>query len=129
MPVIVLAERAEPADALTAAQLGARALLAKNCSLAELTVAIRNATGACAGTPRGPSLTPRQREVLELIVEGLDNSQIAARLGISERTARAHVSSVLRAPGRRQPHPGRGGRDPARVAGDAVLALLAGLWS
>ena len=34
--VIVLAERAEPADALAAAQLGARALLPKNCTLAEL---------------------------------------------------------------------------------------------
>ena len=38
---------------------------------------------------------PSPAEVLELIVEGLDNAQIAARLGVSERTARAHVSSVL----------------------------------
>jgi DNA-binding CsgD family transcriptional regulator len=94
VPVIVLAERAEPADALAAAQLGARALLAKNCTLAELTIAIRSALGA-AGTPGRPSLTSRQREVLQLIVEGLDNTQIAARLGISERTVRAHVSQVL----------------------------------
>ena len=36
--VIVLAERAEPADALAAAQLGARALLAKNCTLADLSL-------------------------------------------------------------------------------------------
>jgi D-alanyl-D-alanine carboxypeptidase/D-alanyl-D-alanine-endopeptidase (penicillin-binding protein 4) len=94
MPVIVLAERAEPADALAAAQLGARALLPKNCTLAELSIAIRNAT-ASGHTPHRPSLTPRQREVLELIVEGLDNAQIASRLGITERTVRAHVSSVL----------------------------------
>jgi D-alanyl-D-alanine carboxypeptidase/D-alanyl-D-alanine-endopeptidase (penicillin-binding protein 4) len=33
--------------------------------------------------------------VLELIVEGLDNSQIATRLGVTERTVRAHVSAVL----------------------------------
>jgi len=92
--VIVLAERAEPADALAAAQLGARALLPKNCTLAELSIAIRNAT-AGGQAPHRPSLTPRQREVLELIVEGLDNAQIASRLGITERTVRAHVSSVL----------------------------------
>jgi D-alanyl-D-alanine carboxypeptidase/D-alanyl-D-alanine-endopeptidase (penicillin-binding protein 4) len=92
--VIVLAERAEPADALAAAQLGARALLPKNCTLAELSIAIRSATAAGQAAQR-PSLTPRQREVLELIVEGLDNAQIASRLGITERTVRAHVSSVL----------------------------------
>ena len=94
VPVIVLAERAEPADALAAAQLGAHALLTKNCSLAELTVAIRSVS---SGAPAAPAarLTARQRQVLELIVEGLDNSQIADRLGVSERTARAHVSAVL----------------------------------
>jgi serine-type D-Ala-D-Ala carboxypeptidase/endopeptidase (penicillin-binding protein 4) len=92
--VIVLAERAEPVDALAAAQLGARALLPKNCTLGELSIAIRGAT-AGGQTRHRPSLTPRQREVLELIVEGLDNAQIASRLGITERTVRAHVSSVL----------------------------------
>ena len=94
VPVVVLAERAEPADALAAAQLGAHALLTKNCSLAELTVAIR---GVSSGAPAAPMarLTARQRQVLELIVEGLDNSQIADRLGVSERTVRAHVSAVL----------------------------------
>ena len=92
--VIVLAERAEPADAMAAAQLGARALLPKNCTLGELSIAIRNAS-ARGRMPHHPSLTPRQREVLELIVEGLDNAQIAARMGITERTVRAHVSSVL----------------------------------
>ena len=92
--VIVLAERAEPADAMAAAQLGARALLQKNCTLAELSIAIRNATAA-GRAPHRLSLTPRQHEVLELIVEGLDNAQIASRMGITERTVRAHVSSVL----------------------------------
>ena len=37
-------------------------------------------------------LTPREREVIDLIVEGLGNKQIAARLGISEKTVEVHRS-------------------------------------
>ena len=37
-------------------------------------------------------LTPREREVMHLIVEGLANKQIAARLGISEKTVEVHRS-------------------------------------
>src|SRR5262245_32236411 len=40
-------------------------------------------------------LTGRERDVLELIARGLDNSTIGARLGISERTARNHVSTIF----------------------------------
>ena len=38
--------------------------------------------------------SPREREVLGLLSEGLDNAQIAVRLDISEKTVRNHVSSV-----------------------------------
>jgi DNA-binding NarL/FixJ family response regulator len=41
------------------------------------------------------SLTPRERDVLRLVAEGHGNREIAALLGISERTARTHVSNVL----------------------------------
>ncbi|MCH8880691.1 MAG: response regulator transcription factor [Planctomycetes bacterium] len=37
-------------------------------------------------------LTPREREVMDLIVEGLANKQMAARLGISEKTVEVHRS-------------------------------------
>ena len=37
-------------------------------------------------------LTPREREVMDLIVEGLANKQMAARLGISEKTIEVHRS-------------------------------------
>ena len=40
-------------------------------------------------------LTPREREVLELIADGLPNKAIARELGISEHTAKFHVGSVL----------------------------------
>ena len=41
-------------------------------------------------------MTPRQREVLLLLAEGLTNRQIAARLGVSEHTVHRHVANILR---------------------------------
>jgi NarL family two-component system response regulator LiaR len=52
------------------------------------------ATRAPAEKP-GFDLTDREREVLALMVEGLNNNQIAERLVISVSTAKFHVSSVL----------------------------------
>lgn len=40
------------------------------------------------------SLTPREREVLAWLAEGLPNKAIAARLGISEHTVKFHVASI-----------------------------------
>jgi pimeloyl-ACP methyl ester carboxylesterase/DNA-binding CsgD family transcriptional regulator len=42
-----------------------------------------------------PDLTPRERELVELIAQGLDNAQIAARLGLSEKTVRNHITSIF----------------------------------
>jgi DNA-binding NarL/FixJ family response regulator len=41
------------------------------------------------------ALTAREREVLALVRDGLANKQIARRLGISERTVKAHLTSVF----------------------------------
>jgi DNA-binding CsgD family transcriptional regulator len=49
--------------------------------------------------------TPRQRQVIQLIAEGCSNVEIAERLGVSPRTAKAHsdiVRSKLRVGRRRQ---------------------------
>ncbi len=44
---------------------------------------------------RFSELTPREMEVLRLLAQGLANKQIAARLGISERTVKFHVSAIF----------------------------------
>jgi DNA-binding NarL/FixJ family response regulator len=41
-----------------------------------------------------PPLSDREIEVLELLAQGMANKQIAAALGISEHTAKFHVSSI-----------------------------------
>jgi DNA-binding CsgD family transcriptional regulator len=51
-----------------------------------------------AGTQRwaGLGVTPREADVLSLVVEGLPNKEIAAHLGLSPRTVEKHVESLLR---------------------------------
>ena len=50
-----------------------------------------------AGASVGPqTMTRRESEVLELLGEGLQNKEIAERLGIAERTVKFHVGSILR---------------------------------
>ena len=47
------------------------------------------------GTPALPELTSREQEVLDGILQGWSNAQLAQRLGISVPTVKTHVSSVL----------------------------------
>ena len=42
-----------------------------------------------------PELTSREREILELIAQGLDNAQIAARLELSEKTVRNNITHIF----------------------------------
>jgi len=53
--------------------------------------------GALAASARAPErhrLTPREREIVELLAEGLANKAIAARLGISDQTVKFHVAAI-----------------------------------
>jgi len=62
--------------------------------LARVRLRDRLARDAVLDAARG--LTPREHEVMELVVEGLLNKQIAGKLGISEVTVKLHRASVMR---------------------------------
>lgn len=40
-------------------------------------------------------LTPREKEVLQVLADGLDGKEIAERLGISDKTERNHMASIM----------------------------------
>lgn len=65
--------------------------------------AIRGAAGAlpagAGSSSDSADVTPRQREILALLTQGLPNKVIAARLGIAEATVKMHVTALLRAYG------------------------------
>ncbi|WP_181156863.1 MULTISPECIES: helix-turn-helix transcriptional regulator [unclassified Microbacterium] len=87
----VLAEAAEFAEALGNAQL--QTAVARFAADAGLRSAAGQAAVPSAGTD---PLTAREKQVLELIAEGLSNKQIGERLFISVKTVSVHVSAVLR---------------------------------
>ena len=82
--------------------LGASAFLSKSADLAEVLRFIRErglftpAKAADPGCERAPhKLSPRQAEVLELILAGRSNREIAQVIRLSEGTVKNHVSSLL----------------------------------
>jgi len=95
----------------SALQAGAIGYLLKDVSADELAGAIRAAhAGRATLSPEaaqalvhaasqpplpGMTLTERERTVLVLMVEGLNNTQIAARLTVSPSTVKSHVSNIL----------------------------------
>ncbi len=99
--------------AAEAASSGASAVLFRDASPSALAAAVRAVDEGLAAYDRalvqallrppepeapdspGEALTPREGEVLRLLAEGLSNKHIAARLSISEHTAKFHVNAIL----------------------------------
>ncbi len=108
--VVVLTSFTEQRRVLDALHAGASGYLLKDATPDEVIGAIRAAH--VGGAPLDPAaarvlldsqrsqqparnLSPREAEVLALVATGLANKQIARRLGISERTVKAHLTAVF----------------------------------
>ena len=113
--VVILTMYSSEAHAVEALRSGAMAYVVKDASADELVTAIREASAGRrflsapfsndlietylkrpGGTDPYETLTPREREVLHLVAEGLTSSEIAARLFISPRTAESHRANLMR---------------------------------
>ena len=109
--VIALSTFSEPELVKQAIEAGAIGYLLKDVHADKLAQAIRDARhgrstlaasaaqsliqAAIQPPPPGSDLTPRERQVLALLVDGKTNREIAAQLTISPSTARLHVSNIL----------------------------------
>lgn len=109
--VVVFTAYGEEERVVRALRNGARGYLLKGAPTAELarairtvfageayvepSVAARMVTRMGLPEPERIALTEREREVLRRVADGLPNKQIAAALGITPRTVKFHVSSVM----------------------------------
>jgi FixJ family two-component response regulator len=106
-PIIFLTGSSDIPTSVRAIKAGAIDFLTKPCRKADLLAAIETAIAQDCHVraervervrlmQRHSCLTPREREVLPLVVGGLLNKQAAAKLGISETTLQIHRSRVMR---------------------------------
>jgi DNA-binding NarL/FixJ family response regulator len=106
VPVVVLAASEDPVQIRSAIDLGAMGYIPKSSSSQQVAQALKLilrggvylplvAHAAPGGVITPPLFSPRQKEVLQGIVQGKPNKVIARDLGISETTVKTHVGIVL----------------------------------
>jgi DNA-binding NarL/FixJ family response regulator len=104
--IIVLTTFDGDEDIYRAMQVGAKAYLLKGMSIEDLISTIRAVHLGRSRIPpeiaeklaermSGPQLTNRELGVLQLIVQGRSNKEIASKLVISEATVKTHINSLL----------------------------------
>ena len=96
--IVLLTAHASPEVEARALDLGVEQVLSKDTPLAEILRAVSTAAvepTACAEGDR-IAFSGRQREVLDLMGEGLDPASIATQLYISVHTARGHVKDIMK---------------------------------
>jgi DNA-binding NarL/FixJ family response regulator len=115
VPTVILAEPGSPTVSAQALQAGIRSMLPSESSTDQLIAALQAAAAGLvvlhpseipavfpAASPAShplaelpEPLTRREREVLQMLAAGLANKEIAARLNISDHTAKFHVAAIL----------------------------------
>ncbi len=115
-PIVVLSASEESEDVFQALSAGASGYLAKSATAAVILEALRlvlvggiyvprelvaNAESIVPPKAETPRLTKRQTEVLNFIVDGHSNKEIAHLLKTSEGTIKAHVAAIMRQLGAR----------------------------
>jgi FixJ family two-component response regulator len=106
MPIIFISGYGDVPKTVRAMKAGAVEFLTKPFSDVDLVSAIRQAIERSESTiiqqseirqirQRLRTLTPREREVMDLVVTGLLNKQVGGELGISEITVKAHRGKVM----------------------------------
>ena len=101
LPVVLISGRDDAAVRVRARASGACGFMAKTATpdaivaMAETVLGGGVAFSACENAAGMPDLTTRQAEVLALLAEGHANKEIRYRLGIAERTVRAHLTELF----------------------------------
>ena len=97
--ILLSAIRTEPMDRVAGLLLGADDYLVKPFDMDELLARarrfLRGVGNDAAEGSRLEALTPRETEVLDLLLDGLTQDEIAARLVISPKTASTHLQRIL----------------------------------